>query len=98
MLSASLSEATPLRPPPPPPPPPPLVRASGAGPPRGAAALARAATEVEMVFRTGALASDADVAAAAAAARRLRDFLHSVGTAARAAEAEEETAQPHLKA
>jgi hypothetical protein len=49
-----------------------------------------------MVFRTGALASDADVAAAAAAACRLRDFLHSVGTAARAAEAEPQAVYAYL--
>lgn len=46
-------------------------------------ALCRSATEVEMVFRLGALASERDVADAAAAARRLRAMLAAVASTAR---------------
>ena len=60
------------------------------------AALCHAATEVELVFRLGALATDTDVAEATAAAGRLRALLSSITTVAKALGAEPQNVFAYL--
>ena len=60
------------------------------------AALSQAATEVEMVFRLGSLATDDDVADAVAAAGRLRHLLSTVSHVAKAIGAEPQNVFAYL--
>jgi hypothetical protein len=93
--------AAPRAEPPAPPLPAPAPAPAPAPPPPPArvlseAALSQAATEVELVFRLGSLATDGDVADAVAAASRLRHLLSTVAHVARAIGAEPQNVFAYL--